>query len=104
MRPLFSNPFVRSVPAILGVIVLLVSLVLDVTGTLGQEYWSQRSGAVLTIIGAMIAFHDAKESFKVVGTILYTNSELPYKRISLLFIIVGTFLWGYGDLLFKYNV
>ena len=89
------------IPLIFGVVVLIVSLVLDITGICGKEYWMSRSGSIITIIGAMIALHDARESYKVAGRNLYVNTKLPYKWVSLVLVIIGTVLWGYGDLPFK---
>lgn len=88
-------------PAIGGVLVFIISLYWDLNETEDKMFWLQRSGAVLTIMGAYIAFHESRENAKSINGNLYINNELPYKIISLSYVVVGTFLWGYGDIPFK---
>jgi hypothetical protein len=35
----------------------------------------------------------------LIGNSLFINMKLPYKIASLVLVIIGTVLWGYGDLL-----
>lgn len=59
----------------------------------------QRSGAVVTVLGAYVAYIDVLRSNKYIDGRLYMNPKLPYKWMSLLLVVVGTGIWGYGDLL-----
>jgi len=88
-------------PAIGGILIFLVSLYWDLTDTGEKTFWLQRSGAVLTVMGAYIAFHESRENTKFINGELFINNELPYKAISLIYVVVGTLLWGYGDIPFK---
>jgi hypothetical protein len=90
------------IPIILCVPIFLISLIADLLLSVGEpNFWLQRSGAIITILGAWIAFHESRESMKTVGGSLHINTKLPYRWLSLFFIAVGTVLWGYGDLPFK---
>lgn len=84
-------------PAALAVFVLVASIAMEVSSP--GEHWMQRAGSVVTVLGAYVAYIDAKRSVKVFGNDLYLNFELPYRLISIGLVIVGTLVWGYGDLL-----
>ncbi len=88
-------------PMIGGILIFLISLYWDCNETSEKMYWLQRSGSVITIMGIYIAFHESRESIKVIDKELFLNNELPYKIISLVYVVIGTFLWGYGDIPFK---
>ena len=90
-----------AIPSMLCLVVFLTSLYLDITNQSSEMFWLQRSGSIITILGAWIAFHESRESMKVVNGSLYIDTELPYRYISLIMITVGTVLWGYGDIPFK---
>lgn len=87
-------------PLIICCIIFLLSLTADLF-LQEQQFWLQRSGSIITILGAWVAFHESRESIKLIDDCLFMNNELPYKWLSLVCIIVGTLLWGYGDLPFK---
>ena len=89
------------IPSILCLIIFIISLCLDILNQQPNMFWLQRSGSMITILGAWIAFHEAKESMKVVDGNLFIETELPYKYISLVLVVLGTVLWGYGDIPFK---
>jgi len=74
-----------------------VSLLVDLLRI--QGYWSQRAGAAITVIGAYIAYYESRASMRFIKGSLFINMELPYKIGSLLLVVLGTVLWGYGDLL-----
>ena len=90
-----------AIPSAICLAVFVTSLLLDITNQNSQMFWLQRSGSIITILGAWIAFHESRESMKMVDGSLYIETELPYKYISLIMIAVGTVLWGYGDIPFK---
>ncbi len=85
-------------PVIFSFLVLAVSLVLDVLRVRGY-WWLPRAGAIITVVGAYVAYHESRASIRTIGNNLFINMELPYKIASLLLVIIGTALWGYGDLL-----
>lgn len=89
------------VPALSCAGLFAISLFLDLQKPAIEMFWLQRSGAVITILGAWIAFYEAKESFKYINGSIFINNELPYKIMSLILVIIGTVLWGYGDIPFK---
>ena len=90
-----------AIPSVICIVVFLISLCLDLSGQNSQMFWLQRSGSIITILGAWIAFHESRESMKMVDGSLYIETELPYRYISLIMIALGTVLWGYGDIPFK---
>ncbi|WP_447825396.1 hypothetical protein [Aeromonas salmonicida] len=90
------------IPATLGAFLVISSIIIDLFfATKEPWFWAQRSGAVLTIIGALIGFHENNESMKFIDGNLLINNEIPYKYLSLGYVLFGTFLWGYGDIVFK---
>jgi hypothetical protein len=89
-------------PAGASLVLALVSVALDLSGHEGN--WSQRAGAVLVAVGAYIAFHESQWHERYVptesgGVRAYWNPEIWYKWLALGLGLVGTVLWGYGDLL-----
>lgn len=85
-------------PTILCSIIFVASICMDFA-LLTEESWLQRSGAIITILGAWITFYGSK--FEIVETdgILRINTKLPFNIWSLLIVFIGTILSGYGDLL-----
>jgi hypothetical protein len=91
-------------PTVVAVIVMSISLGMDIFET--NTIWFQRSGSIMTIIGAYIAFHEARLSIQTIkdkdGHVqLLINKELPYAWLSIILLFIGTIIWGYGDLLFS---
>lgn len=85
------------VPALLALIVLASSVAADLIWP--GDHWMMRSGAVVTVLGAYVAYRDAKRTFKEVNGDVYINTMLPYRLISVFLVVIGTFVWGYGDLI-----
>jgi len=88
-------------PSMVCLIVFFLSLFLDLSSSKESWFWLQRSGAIITLLGAWIGFHESKESIQVDGAVLNINTNLPYKIWGISLIIIGTILWGYGDIPFK---
>ncbi len=86
-------------PTVIAVIVMSVSLMIDVLGT--NTIWFQRSGSIMTIVGAYIAFHEARRSIQTIKGNIFINKELPYAWLSIVLLIIGTIVWGYGDIPFS---
>ncbi len=89
------------IPALFGVLIFAISLYLDLKVIEVKEFWLQRSGSILTVIGAYIAFHDSRKSLELIETSAHFFTNIMYKYISLFYLLVGTGLWGYGDFFFK---
>ncbi len=85
------------IPVILAVIILTVSLLIDYYKIAG--YWTQRAGSIVTVIGVYIAYYESKVYTKYINDTLYINPELQYKIASFIIVIIGTILWGYGDII-----
>lgn len=77
-----------------------------------QGAWFQRSGSLMVIIGAFIEYKlfSIRAHFNIVGTVWDRSFETPesyntwYNIISyatLSTIVVGTLIWGYGDIPFE---
>jgi len=89
------------IPAVIGAIIFSISLYLDLKTNEVKEFWLQRSGSILTLIGAYIAFHDHRKSVQLIETSAHFFTNTKYKYISLFYLLIGTGLWGYGDLFLK---
>lgn len=84
-------------PALVSGLAFAASVVADVRHP--GLHWTQRSGSIITVLGAYVAFFGAGRSFKFIGDDFYMNFHLPYAVISIVLGIVGTLTWGYADLL-----
>lgn len=82
--------------AILAVVIVAVSVWADLVSP--GDHWSQRAGSIVTIFGAYVTYVDSTRSMKLIDRTLYIETRLPYKIMSVVLIVVGTLLWGYGDL------
>ena len=105
---------------------LLLSIAIFVGGyslyrdlLIGSPHCFQRSGSIITILGAVLSARkliiigikesikgefiisggDAKTDFKQIEIEARKNVNSAYLGISL--IVIGTLVWGYGDLVFK---
>jgi len=85
------------IPGILAIIILTVSLLIDYHKIVG--YWTQRAGSIVTVIGVYIAYYESKVYMKYIDGSLYINPVLQYKIASFIIVIIGTILWGYGDII-----
>jgi hypothetical protein len=85
------------IPAIGSLIILVVSILLDIN--LPGFHWTQRSGSIIIILGAYVAYIDVKRSMKFLNGHMYIHNELPYKIIAVTLIVIGTLVSGYADLL-----
>lgn len=95
-KPSFLNFWL---PIILSLFVFTVSAVLEYITWELQFYWLQRSGSLIVVFGAWIAFAGQKLSVQMVDNKLFWDTELPHTWVSLILLSAGTVLWGYGDLL-----
>ncbi len=59
--------------------------------------WFARSGSLLVVVGVLLAVYDVR------GKMTSANSPMAYKlqalAIESLIIVVGTLVWGFGDLI-----
>lgn len=88
-------------PLFICSLIFITSLYFDLIDTGEKMFWLQRSGAIITILGTWTAYHESKESMKIIGNTLFIETQLIYKIISLILIVIGTVLWGYGDIPFR---
>jgi len=93
-KELFINGYI---PAIGSLIILMVSIMLDIY--LSGFHWTQRSGSIIIILGAFVAYIDVKRSMKYLNGHMYIHNELPYKIIAVTLIVLGSLVSGYADLL-----
>lgn len=63
------------------------------------QHWTQRFGAILTVVGAYILFYDDKNKFRGSGETWSFSLNAKYSKFSMPCLIVGTILWGYRDLM-----
>ena len=94
------------IPVVFGAIIFAISLYFDVAAynvesNEEKDFWLQRSGSILTVIGAYITFHDNRKSIQLIKTSAHFFTNTKYKYVSLFYLLVGTGLWGYGDLFFQ---
>ena len=88
------------IPATLGLLAFCSSLVGDYYDPSG--HWVQRSGSLLVLVGSYITYHEAKRHFRFLDGKLFINFDIPYRILGIIYLVVGTVVWGYGDLLVKW--
>jgi hypothetical protein len=84
-------------PAVTSAVVLSISMLADIAQP--GMHWTQRAGSIVTVLAAYVAYVDAKRSYKFIDDSMYMNFELPYRAIAVSLALVGTLVWGYGDLI-----
>lgn len=74
----------------------------------GCSGWFHRSGAVTVLLAGIVAYRSLSKhyqklfNFPVRGTVLRTSrNQSVVDRCTLVLSILGTAVWGYGDILFK---
>ena len=74
----------------------------------GCSEWFHRSGAVTVLLSGIVAYRSLSKHYQklfnlpVRGTVLRTSrNQSIVDRCTLGLSILGTSIWGYGDLLFK---
>ncbi len=96
--------------ALIAGLVLAVCISAWVSVLSGEGHWFQRSGAVMVLLAAMLEFrqskvmNDARDNAVVIEPIVLTNVPRDRKAlhvVALVLIVAGTFVWGYGDLVFS---
>jgi len=85
-------------PVVLCLSIFVASVYIDFW-LLIEGNWLQRSGAIITILGAWITFYGSKFEMVMTGNTLNINTKLPFNIWSLVIVFVGTIFSGYGDLL-----
>lgn len=114
IEPLIQKTLRNATGALIFVfLVCLVSFIADiVAGVEDRTYWFQRSGAIAVVLVACIEYwllpiaNSVRPSISsYVADDLWSDKYGKWydrvKLVSVLFLVSGTFLWGYGDLLFK---
>jgi hypothetical protein len=86
-----------------GCIVAVVSLWIDLS-SIEQSIWFQRSGSILVILGAIC---ESKYIAKIISedqTAMgdsITTKQVVIMHSGFIMALIGTAIWGYGDLLVK---
>jgi hypothetical protein len=105
----FARVFVLCLCAVLPPLISLTGIFRPQGEPLGQ--WFERSGAVMTVfavfaqigaggIAAMIAGGTFAESWQAYHK--YKRLQAIAAGLTLVLVVVGTVVWGYGDLLFPH--
>lgn len=80
---------------------------------LNEYYWFQRSGSLMVLFGVILDFHQNKfpetklsSNVFMEGQPAVVGQTLPKLRkylqtFSIALAVLGTFIWGYGDIPFK---
>ncbi len=84
-------------PVVLMLIGLMMSVVADLTKP--GMHWAQRFGAVMAVVGAYIVHYDDSIRTDPEQKLFSYRLKSLYTRYSLPCIVLGTLLWGYGDII-----
>ena len=96
----------------LAIVPTSISLAYDFS-VANEYYWFQRSGSLMVLFGVMLDFYqnqhtelEQSSSVTIGGQAAITGTTLSKTRkyiqvFSIGLAIVGTFIWGYGDVPFK---
>jgi len=89
----------------LPILVIAMSLKIDLTR--GEQEFFQRAGAVVVLISAILAYkglnkywNKADQSFQRDYWLLVSINQRIVDFCALVWSIIGTIIWGYGDLLY----
>lgn len=105
MTPTFETNYVRFITtlAFLFFCWLMIKIGLNIPLAMkdSPELWFQRSGSLITLVGVLLEYHLVKIRFMPYSERAEQKqiSNFP-ERVVLLMIVIGTIIWGYGDLLF----
>jgi hypothetical protein len=103
--PVWKKAVYLGIPAGLALLWCLYSLCVDLRNPACSMF--SRSGSILVGAGAWLGYHEARWSFVYDQGALYFNPDPSIKKyviVSFIFAILGTIIWGYGDLLLRYFV
>jgi len=93
---------------------LLCDIQISISDLEHKYYWFQRSGSLMVLFAVTLDFEQSKyihreESISPrIGTNILIGKELSNARrliqhFAVFLILIGTLIWGYGDLPFKIN-
>ena len=98
---------------LLAVVPVIYSFYIDINTVQNEYYWFQRSGSIMVLFAVALDFEQSKYTKTqsssslmvegkpaIVGQVLSTT-RIYIQRFSIVLIVLGTAIWGYGDLLFK---
>ena len=84
-------------PVAVSIAAFAVSLTLDLSHP--GKHWLGRSGAIIALCGGVSSYGGAVRIWVQRGELIRgVYSEVPYGKAGLVLGLVGTVLWGYGDL------
>jgi len=84
---------------IISILIIVISLLLENSDRSLNLF--QRSGTIVLILGAYVAYYNVKNGITYDNNLHMTiiDDTQLFNRISLLLIIIGTAVAGYGDLI-----
>jgi len=84
---------------VLAIAPTTVSFVVDLN--LDNPDWFNRSGSIMVLFGAWLEMTQIRPDMRIGGNgVIIIKSKIDYLAFTL--IILGTIIWGYGDLIFKF--
>lgn len=98
---------------LLGIVPTILSFYIDMKLSIESNYWFQRSGSLMVLCAVLIELNAinykeviASKNTYIGGKPVVVESPIPkfkqyIKFLGLAMAVVGTFIWGYGDLPFK---
>jgi hypothetical protein len=91
---------------LVGFLVAAISYIVDVLA--GCSEWFHRSGAVTVLLCGIVAYRSLSKHYEKLfnlpqrGTVLRTSrNQRIIDLCTLVLSILGTIVWGYGDIVFK---
>ena len=98
---------------LLAILPVIFSFYIDMNTAENGYYWFQRSGSIMVLFAVALDFEQSKYIKRqssnsvfignqptITGRIL-SITRTYIQRFSIVLIVIGTAIWGYGDLLFK---
>jgi len=98
---------------LLMITIVIISLVASYHSYLGKHDWLQRSGSLIVVIAVIMEYMHLKifdkagtqssvlnSSLSFKGSKLITNMYNSVWKVNYILLILGTVVWGYGDIPF----
>ncbi|MCB5206227.1 hypothetical protein [Methylovorus mays] len=91
-----------TLPLIVATLLVLYAIFADLSG--GALQLTQRAGTVMIVVGAYVSFKDSKGTIRSIpmssgGVNVYIDTDLWYGKWGFGYVVAGTILSGYGDLI-----
>jgi len=83
-------------PMLVSLVAIVISIAID--HLCHGRHFTSRSGSIIALCGAVSGYGGATRIWIRRGDLIRGVRDVPYGKIGLALGLVGTFLWGYGDL------